>query len=380
LLIYSPTSFILNVGNKLKKPMNTKCKLCKVNDLEDVGSHIFTESIIRTALNEDGFTKRADKELMFEISVNKVGLDFFGSAIQPEKIQEITGKPVTEEQIAGNENELINKKLVCRECENKFNPIETAFAQEIYSKIVKKSNSDLKKDTCNYIAFEDKKLIALQFVIINVWRASASNYDNWKLTDDQEEYLRSFILKTVYDDLDSIIKRTQEFENEISDFDFALNYFIQDGEHLSDNGVLIDNSVNPYFILLNRLSIVFDFKKINNEEIPEFLTTIIEDNIACIISSQQENELRIGINSDEQRKLLFNRIARHQMHQIIKKCNDTFYELHRKFLGFYPPQSSTAYYVKTMQNYVTERKGKIDIQEMLNIIIQVVSDCGRSYL
>lgn len=175
--------------------MNTKCKLCKVNDLEDVGSHIFTESIIRTALNEDGFTKRADKELMFEISVNKVGLDFFGSAIQPEKIQEITGKPVTEEQIAGNENELINKKLVCRECENKFNPIETAFAQEIYSKIVKKSNSDLKKDTCNYIAFEDKKLIALQFVIINVWRASASNYDNWKLTDDQEEYLRRTVVK-----------------------------------------------------------------------------------------------------------------------------------------------------------------------------------------
>ena len=112
--------------------MDNKCKLCKQNDLEDVGSHIFTESIIRTALNEDGYTKRADKELMFEISVNKVGLDFFGSAIQPDKIEEITGMPVTEELIAGNENEIINKELVCRECEKRFNPIETAFAQDIY--------------------------------------------------------------------------------------------------------------------------------------------------------------------------------------------------------------------------------------------------------
>nr|WP_321231287.1 hypothetical protein [uncultured Psychroserpens sp.] len=359
--------------------MNTKCKLCKTKDLEDVGSHIFTESIIRTALNEDGFTKRADKELIFEISVNKVGLDFFGSAIQPEKIEEITGKPVTDEQIAGNENEIINKNLVCRDCEKRFNPIETAFVQEIYSKIVKKSNEELKKDTCNYIAFEDKKLIALQFVIINVWRASASKYDNWKLTDEQEEYLRSFIDKTLIGDLNSIIEKTKEFIEDINDFDFALNYFIQDEERLSDNGILIDNSVNPYFILLNRLSIIFDFKRITSDEIPEFLTSIIEDNVACIISSQLENELRIGINSDKQRKLLFHRIAIHQLNQIITKCNETFYELHHKFLGFYPPQSSTAYYVKTIENYVAEKEGKIDIEEMMHLIIRVVSDCGRSY-
>jgi len=75
---------------------------------------------------------------MFEISVNKVGLDFFGSAILPYKIEEITGKAVTEEQITGNVNELINRKLVCRACENRFNPIETSFAQDIYSKNVKK--------------------------------------------------------------------------------------------------------------------------------------------------------------------------------------------------------------------------------------------------
>jgi hypothetical protein len=359
--------------------MDNKCKLCKENDLEDVGSHIFTESVIRTALNEDGFTKRADKELMFEISVNKVGLDFFGSAIQPEKIEEITGKPVTEEQIAGNENELINKNLVCRDCENRFNPIETAFVQDIYTHIVKKSHEELKKDTCNYIAFEDKKLIALQFVIINVWRASASNYDNWKLTDEQEEYLRSFIDKTLVGDLNSILERTTQFADEINDFDFALNYFIQDEERLSDNGVLIDNSVSPYFILLNRLSIIFDFKNISSDAIPEFLTAIIEDNVACIISSQLESELRIGINSDEQRKLLFHRIAMHQLNQIITKCNETFYQLHHKFLGFYPPQSSTAYYVKTMQDYVADKNGDINIEEMMQLIIKVVSDCGRSY-
>ena len=63
-----------------------KCKLCKTNDLDNVGSHILTESIIRTALNQEGYTKREDKEIIFEISPDKVGLDYFGSAVQPEVV------------------------------------------------------------------------------------------------------------------------------------------------------------------------------------------------------------------------------------------------------------------------------------------------------
>lgn len=359
--------------------MDNLCKLCKVNALENVGSHIFTESIIRTALNEEGFTKRSNKELIFEISVDKIGLDYFGSAIQPEKIEEITGKPVTEEQIAENENELINRLLVCRQCEHRFNPIETAFAQKIYKDIVKKSNADLKKDTCNFIVFEEQKWLALQFVLINVWRASASRYDQWYLPEEQEEYLRAFLDKTLNGNLDAIRQLTKKFSQEIENFDFALNYFIQDSEHLSDNGILVDNSVNPYFFLLNRLSIVFDFTSLTEERVPDFLTLIIEDNIACIIASSQKDELRIGINSDNERKLLFNRIARHQFHQIMFKCNRTFSELHHRFLGFYPPESSQVYFIKKMQDYVNNRKGKIEIQEMMQLVVQIVSDCGRSY-
>lgn len=361
------------------KKMDAKCKLCKENNLEKVGSHIFTESIIRTAINEDGFTKRVDKELIFEISVNKIGLDFFGAAIQPEKIIEITGKPVTEEQITRNKNELINRNLVCREYEKRFNPIETAFAQDIYFHIAKKGLNELKKDTCNYVSFKDKKVIALLFVIINVWRASASNYDYWKLTKYQEEYLRSFIDQTVLGDLNTIIERTTQFADHIKDFDFILTFFIQDDGPLSDNGIFIDKSISPYFIYLNKLSIIFDFKKICSDTIPEFLKSIIEENIACINSSKLKNELRVGINSEKQRKLLFNRLMKYEFNQIVENFNDTFYELHHKLSGFFPPQSSIAYYKKTMLEYIVERDGKVNIEKMKKLIDKVISDCRRSY-
>jgi len=159
--------------------------------------------------------KVSNKELIFEISIDKIGLDYFGSAIQPEKIEEVTGTPVTEEQIAENDDGLINRLLVCRQCENRFNPIETAFTQLIYANIVKKSNDDLKMDTCNFVAFENQKWLWLQFVIINVCRASASRYDQWCLPEEHEEYLRSFIDKTLYGDLDAIRRRTDEFAEEI---------------------------------------------------------------------------------------------------------------------------------------------------------------------
>src|SRR5690606_1152386 len=123
------------------------------------------------------------------ISADKIGIDFIGSGVLPEKIQQITGRQLSDDEIEQNKNPFINKNLVCRKCEMRFGYVESEFSRKIYSKIVKKSNAELKKDTCNYISFEHEKWLALQFVIINVWRASASNYCDWKLDREHEEYL-----------------------------------------------------------------------------------------------------------------------------------------------------------------------------------------------
>ncbi len=358
--------------------MNGLCKLCKVNQLENVGAHIFTESIVRTAFNEEGTTKRADKELIFEISSDKVDLDYFGSAVKPEKIEKITGQPITEEQIANNRNELISKDLVCRKCEKRFNPIETAFYQNIYSKIAKRANEALNANPCNFIPFENDKWLALQLVIINVWRASAARYDNWKLENEQEEYLRSFIDKTLVGDYNETIQRTIEYSSEIKDFDFALNYLAKDSEYSSDNGVLIDTSKNPYSFLLNLLSIVFDFKKLSENKIPDFLTSIIEQNLICIQSSQQEDELRIGIISNEQRKLLVYRILEYQVGQIAHKFYDNFIKLHQRVLGVPPNESCESYYHEQMKDYVSQRNCNIRIQEMKGLIEKIVLSCAKS--
>jgi len=359
--------------------MSDLCKLCQTNKLENVGSHIFTESIIRTALNEEGFTKREDKELIYEISTEKIGLDYFGNGVLPEKLQEILGKKVSEKDIDKNKNPFINRELVCRSCEKKFGPIETSFVQNIYAKILKKKDDELESDSCNYVSFANQKLLGIQFAIINIWRASASNYDNWKLEDEDEIYLRQFILKTAASDIQTIIENTLENIKEIERFDFALNYFISSGEQLSDNGVLIDNSEDPYFILLNRLSIIFNFKKLDSNNMPDLTKGTIDSNIGCIISSNLDKELRIGINSDEERKKLFNKIALKQLDQIRERITDTFFQIHKTLFGFLPSQEAINYFNQMLIEYIKSKDGVIVMSEMLNVVTNVIKDCGRSY-
>ncbi|RTY89525.1 hypothetical protein EKL32_22570 [Flavobacterium sp. GSN2] len=358
--------------------MSNLCKLCQDNPLENVGSHIFTESIIRTALNQDGYTKREDKELIYEISIDKIGLDFFGSGVLPEKIEEITGKQLSDEEIEQNKNPFINRNLVCRKCERKFGPIESEFTSKIYSKILKKNNEELNYDTCNYISFENEKWLALQFVIINVWRASASNYNDWKLNTEQEEYLREFILLTADKDIESIIKKTVENKDRIKHFNFVLNYFIQKFENLSENGVLIDTWENPFFILLNRLSLIFDFIPLNEIKLPELLKEIIDENFICIIPNSESDELRIGINSDEQRTELYYRVSVKAANDILKNIERNFIDTHILTFGFPPPFNSMVHFKQTVVNYVNE-EGKITIPGLLEVVIDVIKDCANSY-
>jgi hypothetical protein len=358
--------------------MNNLCKLCQDDPLENVGSHIFTESIIRTALNQDGYTKRGDKEIIYEISPEKIGLDFVGSGVLPEKIEQITGKQLSEDDIEQNKNPFINRNLVCRKCERRFGYVESEFSSKIYSKIVKKHNAELKEDSCNYILFENDKWLGLQFVIINVWRASASNYSDWKLHHEHEEYLRQFILSTTADDVATIIAKTIENKDSIKDFHFVLNYFIQESENFTENGVLIDTWENPYFILLNRLSLIFDFVPLTEMKLPELLNDIIEKNFMCIIPNIENEELRIGINSDEQRKELYYRASVKAVNDIFKRIDHIFIDTHTHTFGFPPPHNSMLYFKQSVANYTLE-DGKTTIPGLLEVVIDVIEECMKNY-
>jgi len=110
-----------------------KCKLCETNDLDNTGAHFITESIARSAISKKG-SKGRDNEIFYSFSVSTLGKSFIGRNINEDKVKEIKGRALTQEELDNNENMLIDFNLVCRSCENKFNPIETHFITEILRK------------------------------------------------------------------------------------------------------------------------------------------------------------------------------------------------------------------------------------------------------
>ncbi len=356
-----------------------KCKLCKTNDLDNVGSHILTESIIRTALNQEGYTKREDKEIIFEISLDKVGLDYFGSAVQPEVIEDIIGKSISEELITANDNSLIDRALLCRECEKYFSFIESDFVEKVYSNIVRKAQNELLKDSCNFIEYNGLRALSLVFVLINIWRVSATTNEEWKLTEGEEENIRSYLHNIKGKDAQEILAKAKEHLEEIKSFRFIISYFIQEAENLTENGVVIDPCVNPYFFLLNRLSIIFIFQEITEKKLPKILPESIKNSLGCIIEHNDVENIRININSDSERKELFNNYAHDLTDQIMQKLNSSFIQAHRMFLGFNPTQLSANYYATEMKKYVEERNGKIEISEMLKLLAEIIYKIRQSY-
>jgi len=167
---------------------NKTCKLCGKVHSEKVGSHIFTESLIRSAFNNKGKKSRSDSEVIGEISLNKIDFDYFGSNVLPEKRAEILGREQTDDEIeATSINAFINHDLVCRQCEISFNPIETYFMSNVYTKLQNVSMDIAERGFYELSSFEF--YVSNLMIQLNVWRASASKFNDWSLDDKTEKSL-----------------------------------------------------------------------------------------------------------------------------------------------------------------------------------------------
>lgn len=156
------------------------CKFCKTAVADKTGSHIFTSSLISNCINQPG-KKGRDKELMFGFGQDGSVDNYIGSQILPEKIEEIKGSSMSDEEIESNSNDLVYDYAFCTSCEKLFGVIESKFSPEIVNIRAGAAKS-----------FKDSELARVYF-LIQVLRASVVKYNDWTLTLEFEEKLR-FVL------------------------------------------------------------------------------------------------------------------------------------------------------------------------------------------
>jgi len=305
-----------------------KCKLCETNDLDNTGAHFITESIARSAISERG-SKGRDNEIFYSFSVSTLGKSFIGRNINEDKVKEIKGRVLTQEELVGNENMLIDFNLVCRSCENKFNPIETHFIAEILRKKIETNinEKEIELDEYDYRT-------TLLFLIINLWRTSASEKTHYKLNGIIEEELRTIINQIQRKPIDETLSEIDFSSGILSSIKFATYYLVHTDGDKTENQICLSSDTVPHTFIINQVVFLIFYEYPITYRRDKVLSEITsKSKINKTIVAQPDSMIVRCVNNKKRLKTL-NIIAKEQVKALSKKVNYIIKKTHLSIYGF----------------------------------------------
>ncbi|HPN69465.1 MAG TPA: hypothetical protein PLZ32_08095 [Saprospiraceae bacterium] len=308
-----------------------------MNDLENVGSHIFTDALIRSAIYIEGKSKRGDFEAIVEMSYKKLGFEYFGNSVLPEDRENILGHQQSDKEIeATSTNPFINRNIVCRSCEKSFSPIEMYFINKIYTKLL---DSDNFSNDGLYQTNKEEYLISYVFILINIWRTSAAKYNDWSLDSGYEELIRSYLLLVLSQaSITDMINVANDTMSSISCFQFAIFSLNQTEGAPSENAILVDYTTEPYVFLLNRLLIIFSSNCFETVGPPASIANI-STRAEIIDLSSSHSKLKVKLISNENRRNLLRKFYLDRWSDLVNHTKNVLSYAYNCFTGQILPNS-----------------------------------------
>lgn len=230
------------------------CSLCKLEKAPRKNTHYLTDSIIRTALNEGGINER-DKGVYFEIDPDNLFSEMkFQRGASPEKLEELLGRPTTDEENQESKKKIefsVNDKF-CKECEDKFGLIEVNFNENILKFFREQKFSS--ENSLIKFNINESKILRL-FFLMQFWRTSICD-DTFTISPDVAEFLRVKILNIEYEDLECIPLSVTYLETlpNPEDIDDVTGEPINEA-YKGTNHVSVVEGSNPYIVLMNDFAI-----------------------------------------------------------------------------------------------------------------------------
>jgi hypothetical protein len=263
-----------------------KCKLCKINDADQTGSHITSAFLLTTQIGKRG------EERGYLITTNP------------------------DQDYSENKGDALIKEdfLFCRNCERRLGIIENIYATEITQKIEQTpfEQNFVKTSFKNgHYKLECKRISSIAFQLLiqsNIWRASVSEqqlYSHFKLNAELEERMRfnlDLFLPTVIDfKLAQTEKEWTKTIDTCKDLFVVIPIAIIKAENIENKEMtyeFFDNVskkpfhiiLNEYFILLfdNELTWVDNFFDLREEfELKEIVNRQVSDAIIAIVSNER---------------------------------------------------------------------------------------------
>jgi len=350
-----------------------KCKLCNTNDLDNTGSHFITESVARSAVSDDG-KKGRNNEIMHSLSIATLGQTFIGREISPEKIEEIKGRKMTDDEIAENENMLIDFNLVCHSCEKKFNPIETEFVTKVLRKKIEKQK-DLK-----YIDLGEKDFkITLLFLIINLWRTSASSKPHFKLSGNNEEVLRQILDDFKEVKIDKILEEIDFTNPLLTGIRFATLYLKNDKGLKSENQIALSSDTKPNFIIINQIAFVVFYEPTRKYDLPQLLKPLTSKNQVNKMTSCQPRKLLIKTVNNKKRLAAIKKTGKSQIKSLDKQIEYIIKAAHLKMYGFEPHRDVYRGTIKAISKIPKKKLNLYEINRVIAIHLHLSGEYYKKY-
>ncbi len=231
------------------------CKLCKDHKADKRGSHIASLFIIASMLANEG--KARVKGITAVVSSSSLLNVHFERGVLPEKINDLFGRDLTDNEIQNNLNPLVQDYFLCTNCEDKLQRLEDLVASEVYSKLDTFNKQSVKGNSIiQLLPFHYK---ALQLLLLSiVWRGSVVQYANFELRPPLEEKIRIKLIHLLSLEKSKLIASINEDIETEDEFVMltCLQSDIGNSESKTGNIVNFYNIANsPYYITINEFVI-----------------------------------------------------------------------------------------------------------------------------
>lgn len=285
-----------------------KCLFCQDREATKKNTHYLTDAIIRSALNEGGSNER-EKGVYFGFDSKKAGVDFnFQRAATREKLEEILGRPATDEEIEKSKSgiECSVDDHFCPTCEDHFTKIENLFIEELLPQF-----RDVDLSGVTEIKVENVRLFR-SFFLLQVLRSALCS-DSYSLASG------------VIDDLRSILT---DFKNvaigELTKYPLIVTYLSSQGglEEKTEGQVGFVSDPDGQIILMNNFVVQFfaspaevkrlDYRNLNP---PDSFDRYL--NIG-------EAEFKVRVMSDEERHVLMPGMFEAKLRDLANLFSDKF--------------------------------------------------------
>lgn len=325
-----------------------KCRLCLQREADQTGSHIFTHSWIKSAINEAGQTRR-NKEITFSIGLLSLVDSYIGREVQPDNIEEVLNKEMTDDEIKNNTNYFTIDNIVCKECEKRFSTAENYFNDSFYVPLKQRKLAKKKDGNGNEIIEIGENRIEIDIIRLNIliqfWRASVSNYEGFRFEPIMEEKLRKIIDLNIELDFKKTVINCQKNSEKIRSIPLIITFMeteikSKSAIELTTNIVFVGKEKMPYFFVINDICIQLYEKESHLKSTIQNLFGL--NHIINRFEHVNHNEklLKIGVLNEIYRMKLLTNFRELLTNQMIHTLSSFFSYWYQRVHGFKPSRDT----------------------------------------